>query len=302
MPDIFPLVPHMSWRGEVYPIAARQVSFRHEQIEHKIQYQSGDIIETTGPHSYLFRYTIPMRQDIAKGPYKDLFNTGLTRLVRACRDRAPGPLIDPFYGEFRAVCVSFDETVDVNKRDGTDVTIEFLHSPAFDEGEPLLLDNITGIEGLVSDAGGLEGELTAADWNQEPSPEGVTDILSAINGVGQKGLRQVERVSAKLDDLAYKLNKIDETANQAENPDNWRLRDSVRNALDATLRIQKRVAEDPSKKVDRVTTRYAKTLSVIAAESGMTIVELLKLNPALQSKGPLVPGGTEVKVLRRGKP
>ncbi len=299
--DVGRLVAPFRWRGVQYPVAARSMSFRHEQIEHKIQYQANDYSEPLGPHSFLFRYTIPMREDIAKGPYVNLFNVGLTKLVRDCRSREPGLIEDPFYGTFRCITVSFEETFDVNKRDGTDVQLEFLHSPQFGEGEPLLKDNITGIEGLKSDAGGLEAEVQAADWNQEPSPEGVTDILSQINGIGQKGLRQIDKVSARLDDLAFKLRKIDETASAAENPDNWLLRDSTRNALDATLRMKDRLTESPAKKVQRVTTRFAKTISVIAAENGMTIQQLLQLNPSIGKGGPLVPAGVEVKVLKVGK-
>lgn len=298
--DIFPHVPHFQWRGRIYPISARSVSFRHEQIEHKIQYRDGDFAEPLGVHSFLFKYTIPMREDLAKGPYKNLFTLGLPELVRDCRYREPGELIDPFYGVFSCVPTSFDETVDINKRDGTDVQVEFLHSPNLGDDEPLLVDNIGGIEGLTSNAGALEGELTAADWNQEPSPEGLTDALSAINGIGRKGLRQVERTSARLDDLAFKLNKISETADEAENPQNWRLRDSVRSALDATLRIKKRATSDPAKKTIEITTKFAKSLSVIAAENRMTIQQLLEINPQIPAKGgPILRSGTKLRV-RRG--
>lgn len=299
--DVFRLVPHLEWRGRVYPIASRSMSFRHEQIEHKIQYRGNDFIESLGPHSFMFRYTFPMREDIAKGPYKSLFNEGLTILVRDCRNREPGILIDPFYGEFRCIPTSFEETSDINKRDGTDVQVEFLHSPTFDEGEPLLKDNITGVEGLVSSAGALEADVKAADWNQEPSPEGLTDALSAINGVGQKGLRQIDRTASRLDDLAFKLKKIEDTADAAENPQNWRLRDSARGARDAVVRAKDRATEDPTRKVRRVVTRFAKTLSALALETGMTIQDLLALNPSLRSGGPLVPGGSSVAVYHRAK-
>jgi len=297
--DVFRLVPHMEWRGNVYPIAARSVSFRHEQIEHKIQYRPNDFAEPLGPHSFLFRYTIPMREDLAKGPYKSLFNEGLVKLVRDCRNRESGTLIDPFYGEFTCVPVSFDERVDVNKRDGTDVEVEFLHSPAFDEGEPLLKDSITGITGLVSQAGALDEQVKAADWNQEPSPQGLTDALSAINGIGRRGLRQIDRTASSLDDLAFKLRKIEETADEAENPQNWRLRDSARAARDQVQRAKDRATEDPTRKISRVGTKYAKTIGTIAVETDMSIEQLLALNPHLRSKGPLVPAGTPISFYKR---
>jgi len=298
--DVFRLVPHFTWRGVTYPVSARSVSFRHEQIEHKLQYRAGDFPEPLGPHSYLFRYTIPMREDISKGPYKNLFNVGLPILVRDCRNREPGELVDPFYGLFQCVPTSFEETIDVGKRDGTDVQVEFLHAPDLGDDEPILRDNITGIVGLVSSAGALEQELTVADWNQEPSPEGVTDVLSAINGVGRRGLRQIDRISARLDDLAFRLRKIDETADAAENPQNWQLRDSIRNALDATNRIKQRATKDPAKKTVDLVVRFHKSITVIAAENGMTVNQLIELNPQLPAKGgPMVPPGTVLKVAKK---
>lgn len=242
-----------------------------------------------------------MREDLAKGPYKSLFNEGLPKLVRDCRNKEPGILFDPFYGEFRCVPMLFDETVDIGKRDGTDVQLEFLHSPLLEDGEPLLLDNITGIQGLVSDAGLLEQEVTAADWNQEPSPQGLTDALSAINGAGQRALRTVNKTASQFDAVAFKLQQIEDTADQAENPQNWRLRDSARKARDGVVRAADRATEDPTRKVKRVLTRFAKTISAMAAESGMTILQLLELNPALRSlRGPLIPQGTKIKVYRAG--
>lgn len=295
--DALALVDHLTWRGNIYPVSARSASFRHEQVEHTIQYRANDYPEPIGPHSFLFRYTFPMREGIAKGPYKNLFNVGLTVLVRDCRNKEPGELFDPFYGKFRVVPVSFEETTDITRRDGTDVQVEFLHAPHILDGEPLLLDNITGIQGLASQAGLLDQELKAANFGQIASPQGLTSALSAINGAGRRALRQIDRVSAQMDHVAFELKSIEDTADAAENPQNWRLRDSARSLRDQTIKAKERLT-DPTRKIKRVTLRFAKTIGAIAADAGMSLKELLDLNPRLGMGGPMIAAGTEVKLTR----
>ncbi len=300
--DALRLLPHLEWRGIIYPVSARAMSFRHEQMEHKFQYRGNDFVEPLGPHSRLFRYTFPMRQDIARGPYAGLFNEGLPRLALDMYDRTPGELKDPVYGIFRCVPVSFDETLDVNKRDGVDVQVEFLHSPEFDSFDTPI-ENVTSIDGLTSNAGAMDAELTKVDWKQEPSPQGLTDVLSAINGIGRKGLRQVDRFASRIDDLAFRLQKIEETADEANNPDNWQLRDSARNLRYALTKVKNRLTENPLEKTRRINLTFARSISVIAAENGMTLEKFMSLNPQLKRlRGPMVPKGTKVTVTARGKP
>ncbi len=201
MTDVLRLLPPFEWRGRRYPVLTRAVSFAHDNAPHKLQYRDGEFVEMTGAKSFTFTYTLAMREDIARGPYKNLFTEGLIPLLTDCRDRTPGPLVDPVYGEFRCVPASFTDDSDNNKRDGTDVRVEFTHAPEFVTADDEQRDqNITGISGLVADAGQLDQQLTLADWNQEPSPDKVTDILSAINGL-QIIRRTTSTVSAIAADL-----------------------------------------------------------------------------------------------------
>lgn len=298
MTDVFPLLPRLQWRGRTYPVIERSVSFLHENIEHRIQYRENDFSEPVGPHSFLFKYTIPMREDLAKGPYKNLFNEGLYQLVRDMRNREPGDLLDPVMGLFRCVPTSYSETTDVNKRDGTDVQIELIHSPRLEDSEPEFNPTVTGITGLVGESGLLDSELALQDWKQEPSPNGVTDVISAINGFGQQGLRKIDKLSSQMDALGLKMQKVSDTADASENPQNWRIRDSARQVQYDAIRIKNRVSENPADKVSRVTTKAVTTVSVMAKDAGMTIADFLKLNPSL-ARSPVIRPGTKISVVRK---
>lgn len=293
MTDVFRLLQPFEWRGRRYPLTARQVTFQHENAPHKVQYRDGEFVDMTGATGFSFAYTIPMREDIAKGPYKNLFNEGLPVLLRDIRLRTPGQLIDPVLGEFRCVPQTFTDESDVQKRDGDDIRLEFKQAPEFAAADPAIRDNLTGINGLVSDAGQLDQALTKADWKQEPSPEGVTDILSQINGIGRLGLRQKNRLTGYLNDLAFKLEKIEDTADLVENPQNWKLRNDVRRMRDVVTQLNKRAAENPIRKFRRIVKNVATTVSALAAELDMTLEEFIALNPALV-KLPMVPAGTKI--------
>jgi hypothetical protein len=298
MTNVLGLLTTMSWRGTEYPVTDRNVSFLHENVDHRIQYRNNDFPEPIGPHSFLFKYTIPMREDIAVGKYENLFNEGLIILLGDMRSKEPGDLNDPVYGTYRCVPVSYSETTDVNKRDGTDVSVEFIHSPRIGDSDPELPTTITGLSGLVGDAGLLDEDLKAKDWNQEPSPEGTTSILNAINGYGRQGLRQIDKVSANLDSLAAQMQKIEDTADLAENPQNWQIRDSARNLHLQILQAKNRLTEDPVTKVARILTKTTTTVSSMAADSGMTIAELLSMNPSL-ARSPVIPPGIRLYLKKK---
>lgn len=294
MTDVFRLLPPFSWRGRRYPLLTRSVTFQHENSKTRIQYRDGEFVDMTGARGFSFSYTIPLREDVAHGLYKNLFVEGLPTLLRDIRDRTPGELIDPVLGPFRCVPEMFKDESDPNRRDGDDVTVEFTHAPEFAQADPEVKDNLKSLSGLVADAGKLDAELVSRrTWRQEESPEALTDILDTINTVGVKAFRVVDKITGSLNDLALKLEKIEDTADRAENPQNWQLRNDVRRMRDAIVQLNKRAAEPPTKKFRRVTQQFAKTISSVAADFDMTVAELIHINPALV-KLPMVPAGTVI--------
>lgn len=290
-------LPLFSWRDQEYPVLSRQVSFAHENAQHRLQYRNDDFIEQLGPHSLTFRYTLCMRQGVATGPYKDLFVTGYPILFAHMRDREKGVLVDPILGEFVTVPTSWSDDLDVAKRDGTDVQIEFTHAPDVDEVEDLR--SITA-QGLESEAGALDAELKKVDWEQEPSPEPTMDALNAISGFGAQLEAQGGKVAAALEDFAYKCEKIDQQIDRLQNPDVWPLKRAVRRNRASSVALAKR-AKDPTKEILATTVNHTRTLSSLAQEVGMTIADLLKQNPRLATS-PSIAAGTPVNILvKRGR-
>ncbi|UOF77301.1 DNA circularization protein N-terminus [Caudoviricetes sp.] len=294
MVDALEKLTRFSWRDQEYPITRRRVSFAHEGAEHRIQFRDNDFVQPLGAHSLFFSYTLPMRQGIAKGPYKDLFTTGYPLLFAAMRDREKGVLVDPVLGEFVCVPQTWTDAMDVAMRDGTDVEVEFKHSPDVDEIED---PKTITLQGVTSDAGALDAELSKVDWEQEPSPGPTMDALNAISGVGAQLEAQSGKVAAALEDFAYKCEKIDQQIDRLQNPDVWPLKRAVRRNRSSAVALAKR-AQDPTKEIVRLVISHTRTIVSLASELNMTIEELLQQNPAL-ARAPFVPAGTPINALKK---
>ncbi len=300
MPDVLSLLPPFEWRGAKYPVTRRRVSFRHEGVTHTIQYRDFEFIEQLGAHELTFSYTLPMRESIARGPYKNLFTVGLAVLTRDTLNREPGTLMDPILGQFRCVPKAFDDETDVLKRCGTDVSVEFTHTPELTAEDPAIKD-LSGVAGLTSEAGALDKEVAKADWRQEPTPEPSVDILQAVDGVLAQGMAQIQKASAALHDFAFKMEKLEVSCDRAENPQNWGIRDSARRNREAAIRLDRRLTESPGQKLRRITLNSVRLISDLAREVGMTLEELLKLNPGME-RLPYIPAGMLVTVRAAPQP
>ncbi len=294
MSDALKLLPPFEWRGKIYPVIERDFSFSQEGSPNSIQYRDGQFYEMTGAQSPTFSYTIPARQDIALGIYKNLFTEALPTLYRDCRNRERGDLVDPIRGPFKCKPQMYGEGLNLALRDGIDVRVTFVHSPDIVDEEEFFTP--LSSQGLASDAGALDAEVALVDWKQEPTPEPSADVLDAINGVGAQIEANVGKVNSALHAYAFKMEKVEATAKRLENPDGWHIARAARRNRAAALALAQRT-RDPQKRVVAVLQKYNKQISVVAAELGMTIQDLIRLNPALASLG-TVPAGTILRTLK----
>jgi len=295
MTDVLERLPPFSWRGKLYPVLARDVGFAHENATHKVQFKNGALVEMTGAQNLTFRYTLALRQDIGVGPYEDLFTTALTPLLNDCLLRTPGILVDPVHGQFRCVPAVFGESTDNNRRDGSDVQVEFQRAPELDE--VLTVEQPDGLQGVIGQAHSMEVEVEKVDWKQTPSPQPSIDILGFAAGVLGQVSAQRDRISAIADDIAFRMEKVDKAADDLEDPRVWPLKRAARRNQMAALELKKHL-DNPGRRIISVTKAYAQTITAVAASTGMTVVELLKLNPGL-SRAPLVRAGTQVLVYQK---
>lgn len=293
--DVFSKLPPFIWRGQQYPITSREVSFTHEGVRHKFQFRDGEAVEQTGAQALTFSYTIPMRQGIAKGPYKNLYTKGLPGLFADCYNRDRDTLFDPVYGNFLCVPTSYRDVADPTKRDGVDVSVEFVRSFSSDDLDAL--PDTPTVFGVISEAGALEQALKsgAAFKDLVSGPGGTTDFLSALAGAGAALQQNANKIRGGLEALAFKADKLDKQIDALENPQLWGVQDSARKLRESALRL-KAHGDNPGQRLVTVTQKYAKTLNAVAAEAHMTLEQLLKLNPGI-ARSPMVTPGTVLKLV-----
>ena len=279
----------------MYPVSSRDVSFQHEGARHRFQFRDGAAIEQLGAEPLTFTYTIPMREGIARGPYKELFSKGLPILLRDVQDRGRDMLVDPIYGPFNCVPTSYRDSTDVTKRDGTDITVEFAVSlePGDDAG-PAVAPTTSSI---FSEAGKLDKALAETKFEQIASENASNDVLTQIAGVGAQIEQQGRSVSGRLEDLALKAKKLDEQIDKTEDPSNWGLQQSARNVREAALRLIAKGA-NPGERIITTTKNSARTISQICAQEGVAMADFIQLNPSLVVF-PLVPPGTPIRIPRK---
>jgi len=274
------------------PVTSRSASFSQEQIQHKFSYKDQEIVEALGAKNFTFSYAIPFREDIIKGPYSQLFTSGYPQFVLACRDRSPGDLVDPVLGTFRARCVSFSDDTDPNKRDGTDVRVEFVHAPLLDDID-ILQGGILDVHSARDDAQSLDDEALTVNWEQEEPPEATVDPLAAIDGFGRQIENAGNRVSAQLDKAAFKLEKLETTVDRLQNPKVWPLKRSARRLRGAVVQLQETVARTERKVKEKVLL-FAQGPSAIANDVQNNLQDLLGLNPEL-ARSPTTRKGQRIK-------
>lgn len=289
--DILGDLPRFSWRGIEVPLTGRSARFAHDRGRHKYVFRDDEILEALGHKNWVLEYRIPFRQGIAKGPYRDLFVEVFPRFIDACRDRSRGELYDPVLGEFDAEVLEWDETLDVLKRDGTDVVVRFEHSPD-PEAEESPGADLSNLASAENEAGRLDDAMgeVARSAQQEPPPPAV-DPLARIGGF----LRQIDRrgnqIRAQIGGFVDRVEAIEDAATDLEDPKIQPVIRSARRLRAAGGRLRERLA-NPVGALRSTTTRTATTLASLAISLGVTPDELLKRNPRLAA--PLVPPGTEV--------
>jgi len=291
--DLLKLLPHFSWRGNVYPVTSREVSFTHEGVRHKLQYRDGEVVEQTGAQALTFSYSIPMREDITIGPYSQLFSHGLPVLFKDILNRTVDVLIDPVYGQFNCFPTSYRDIAEAGKRDGVDLNVEFVRTLTIEE-----LDTVPDVDSLSNigaAATRLDDELKLTPgFEQFISQQGKTDFLSAIAGAVSQIQGNEAKVSASLQNFSSKLQKLDKALTKIEDPKNARIQDAVSNLRDSANSLAQH-GNNPGQRLKTITLAYKQTIQSVAATAGMSLIDFLKLNPSLV-RNPLVPKGSKIRI------
>jgi hypothetical protein len=301
MTDVFKDLPRLTWRGIQVPVLERNVSFEQELARHKYVYRDNEYLESLGRHNWRFEYTIPFREDITKGPYKNLYVATFSTFLQACRDRSEGELQDPVLGTYTARCESVSVRTDVNRRDGEDMQVVFVDSPSVDDIEATGA-TASGLVGATAQARNLGDQIARVPIPPSDIDEfrnGI-DILDQIAGIGARALAYVDQIDAAFAKYEAKIDKLvgvlEDAGDRISSPENMPLIRSALRLKDTVQRAQFKSATMGKTIVSEVTTSDS-TVTSLANYYKMTVADFLLINTRLPM--PLVPAGSLVFYFQR---
>jgi len=310
MTDILKQLSRASWRGIEFPVSAREFGFSHQQAKHRYIFRDDELIESLGRENPTYRFTIPFREDIARGPWANLFTLVYPKFLDACLDRTRGIMNDPVHGEKRVKCATLREVLDVNRRDGIDVEVEFIVAPT--EASVLAgIDSTAGlstIEGARNVKGALDREpkpldpAVAAELAElnKPSERGRLSPLDFATSVVNQSQAAGNKISAALGDVAFRAQRLSDAVRDSRDPKNQPIRANARR-LELAARDLAVSPIGGSKRKQRLIGVHTVAQPIgriaLAAKLGMSLQELMDLNPGI-ARSITVRTGTQVAYYR----
>lgn len=306
MTDVLQQLQNASWRGIEFAFTGtRDYGFQHEQASHRYIFRDEQLIESLGRQNPTFRYNIPFREGVRRG-FANLFTVVYPRFLEACLDRSAGILVDPLHGAVRCKCVAFAEALNVEKRDGVDVLVDFVFSPETADDVSSRFSQLAGsIQGAIQSSvefganlGGISQEQQAvlAEVNREAERAQVS-IFNAARVFTGAATQTKSRVRANLLEASSQMDAVRSELEEARDPQLEELRrDSSRLALSS-----KRLAEtaaQPSTPFEIIRTTADIGRIAFATAHQITVDALIELNEGLVNTL-VIPAGTRVRVPRR---
>lgn len=294
MTNVLSQLQRASWRGLQFPITARDYGFQQEQQATSFIFRDEALIESLGKKNPTYRYTIPFREDIARGPWVNMFTVQYPKFLAACEDRTRDVLIDPVHGRKPAKCVSLRETLSTQRVDGIDVEVEFIHAPPEQPEQAVYVPKT--IQGATGMAGALDKAVAKINRDRQlPPPDPKISVLDAISAVTGQVSAIGNKVTATFADAAFRVEKSRDMLESLKSA-------SVAPALLQAKRLEVAILDleaknDPTgtKPLGRLTTTVDYTVAALSMKLGMAIQDLIRLNPFL-SRTPLVKAGTDLRV------
>ncbi len=299
MTDVLKETDRAAWRQIEFPISSREYGFQQEQATHRFIFIDNELIESLGRSNPTWRYTIPFREDITAGGWSHLFVDVYPEFLSACQDRSRGVLDDPFHGAKPAKCVSVRETVDVNKRDGVDVEVEFIFAP--DENDFSSKNEfgvvIRNLQGAKDFALRFDTEVATVDFKQAQPPKPTINPLDLPALFGDQLKVASDKVTAAFGDAALRAERSGDALEKLRDP-------SLASQIQSARRLEEALKgllirnQTKSRPISRITTTSNHTVSALASICKMTPKELMDLNPDLArpENFPVIPASTVVWV------
>lgn len=289
-----------SWRDIGFPVTAFRVRISQDIAQHKRPDQDGARVESTGRNPLVFSASIPFRNNIAKGQnetWGTLYPDAWRAFLAAMADRSKGTLQHPSLGRITCKAVSADTEITAQKRDGEDVSAEWIEYSEDEDASNAILAGESPIGGAVLEAIDLDTILAdiPAIKAKDPDKSGASfeDTMRGVAGAVDRVSLLSRKTFGLIDRVAYRLNVVGDAIRAAGDPQNWPAKQSIERLRAQLFRI-KRAALKAQRDTRIFITPSDVTLASLAPRLKNTVSDLVVLNPTLVAV-PTVPQRTPVR-------
>ncbi len=287
--DVFSKFLEASWRDLPFPCGQMAFGFEQQHVHHLYPDRDAGFIESTGRNPASYKMTAIFRNGVAGS--KLLFPVKWQEFVGACLDRRVGVLVHPVMGKLNAKLKSFQTSWDPGRRDGCDVELEFVEA-SNTEDELADLFKVNQIGNCVSIARDLDGPIGAIS----PVPEipeslkpSILDSMKQLSGALTQFKQGLGNVTGLIDGYMGAVADLTDTISALDDPANYPIIDGLLRLFTA-LADTSRTSTQKAKPTTQVQVQQASDLASLASFFGMSIDDLLQLNPALASRTSVAAG------------
>lgn len=287
------------WRSIGIPVSSFHVKISQSIAKHQRPDQDGARIESTGREPLVFSATIPFRNNISKGKNESwgvLYPDTHRKFLAAMADRSAGTLQHPSLGLILCKAVSCDSSLESGKRDGEDVTAEWIETRDEDDILNAVLSQSSPIGTAVLNAIDLDTRLSQTNFGGfDPDANDISfeEALRRVAGVFDKASLLSRKSFGIIDRIVYRIDTIKNAVVALRDPQNWPLKEALSKLKDSVLAL-KRAALAGQKDVRIYIVPAPSTLGNIAAKLKNRVGDIIRLNPSLVNT-PQVPAKTVVR-------
>jgi hypothetical protein len=326
MADSLSLLRAFSWTMEditvQFPVTEMEVGFSQDLAEHKFWGVDGAQVEATGRSPLMFSAHIPFTNHLVSGKNEDfsvLYPDVFRRFIILTSDRRTGILTHPEFGPIQCKVKDVRARFDAHVRDGVMVDATWIETLTDQTTSQFNLNPSPAIQETETFAGNLDRELSSTFLPSDPTYKPDFDAqMNAIAGVADQVSLLGQRYAGKIDNISYRLNKIDDavtritvpprtTVKSIINPNPsatnkalstlyWPVRASV-NGMRSGLNDLKKKLLESGKPIVFYRVPRAATLASVTIATGAPITDIMNLNPDLL-RAPYIPVGSVVRYYR----
>lgn len=300
MPDFFESeLLEAKFRDVTFPTSDFQVKIQQSIAQHARADQDGARIESTGRDPLVFSATIPFRNTVTRGrneTWGTLYPDAHRAFLSAMSDRSTGTLVHPSIGPVLVKAVSCSTSLTGSKRDGEDVTAEWIeYSEDEDASNAILSSNspigIATINAIDLDSG--IDELNLGGFDPDGGLPSFEESMRTITGAIDTASLIARKVFGVIDRVIYRIDAIDFSLREAANPQLWPVRQNIFRLRAAMLDLRARASFESSD-VSLYIVPAPTTLANLASRFDNKVSDMLQLNPGLSAR-PSVTRGTVVR-------